>query len=684
MASGKTMQAIISLVGKIDPSLEKAIQGVEKKLSGLSKMKGAASVASKVGSTIAKGVAVAGGAVASATVAAGTAALQSYSQYEQLVGGIETLFGTGGKSLEEYAASVGKSVGEAQGEYDRLMASQRAVFDNAASAYKTAGVSANTYMEQATNFSASLIQSLGGDTQAAAQYADLAIRDMSDNANRMGTDISSIQQTYQSLMRGNYAMLDNLKLGYGGTKTELERLVADASELTGQALDPSKFSDVITAIHAVQDNLGITGTTALEAATTIEGSVNTAKAAWSNWLTGLGTEGADMGALTDQLMESISNVAKNVGPAVQRIAGSVAQNLPSVLSSALQSVGPVLAEALAGVWNTVTSSLGLDLPQLSGSELFSGITSALQMLQPLISSVGPALSGLITTIGPPLMSMAQAVLPPLMSALSGVLPLLSQIAMAILPPLISFITPIVSACMTIISAILPPLTSLISALTPVISAIVGVATSLLNSFIMPLVGPLTSIVNALLPPIAGLLSALSGPIEALCGFLGNLAGALSPVVDFLGQILSLAGQVAGALAGLAGSAIGGIASFFGFARGGFTNGPYIAGEDPRYPNEAVISFNPAYRAQNVRYWQMAGHMLGAYSASAPPVAAAAAGSGPTTYDFSGMTFAPRVEVRGNASRADIVAAIKECELDFVDTIRDMLARDEEDSYAVAV
>ena len=178
MASGKTMQAIISLVGKIDPSLEKAISGVEKKLSGLSKMKGAASVASKVGSAIAKGVAVAGGAVASATAAAGTAALQSYSQYEQLVGGVDTLFKESSGTVQQYAAE----------------------------AYKTAGVSANTYMEQATNFSASLIQSLGGDTQAAAQYADLAIRDMSDNSNRMGTSIESIQQTYQSLMRGNYAI----------------------------------------------------------------------------------------------------------------------------------------------------------------------------------------------------------------------------------------------------------------------------------------------------------------------------------------------------------------------------------------------------------------------------------------------------------------------------------------------
>ncbi len=652
MASGKTMQAIISLAGKIDPSLEKAIQGVEKKLAGISKMKGAASAAAKVGSTIAKGVAVAGGAVASATMAAGASALQNYSQYEQLIGGIDTLFKESSGTVQQYAAE----------------------------AYKTAGVSANTYMEQATNFSASLIQSLGGDTEAAAQYADLAIKDMSDNANKMGTDISSIQQTYQSLMRGNYAMLDNLKLGYGGTKTELERLVSDASKLTGESLDPSKFSDVIKAIHAVQDNLGITGTTALEAATTIEGSVNTAKSAWDNWLTGLGRSDSDMGELTDQLMDSIGSVAKNVGPVVQRIAQSVAKSLPDALSGAFGAVAPALSEALAGIWNTVSSTLGLGLPELTGEDIFSGLTGALQMLQPLISSVGPALSGLIQAVGPPLASMAQAVLPPLMSALSAVLPLLSQIVMAILPPLIGFLTPIISACMQIISAILPPLTSLVSALTPIISAIVGVATSLLNSFIVPLIGPLTNIVNSLLPPVAGLLGALSGPISSLCGFLGTLAGALSPVVGFLGDLVSLAGQAAGAIADLAGGAIGGIASFFGYARGGFTTGPYVAGEDPRYPNEAVISFNPAYRAQNVRYWQMAGHMLGAYSAPAAPVTAAASGGG-TVIDLSGMTYSPRVEVRGNASKDDVVAALRQSQAEFGDFLAEVLASRAEVAYA---
>lgn len=180
MAKGKTMEAVISLVGKVDKSLSKAIDDVEKRVSRLSKMSGFGSAMSKAGSAAAKGIAVAAGAAASAATAIGGAALSSYSQYEQLAGGVETLFGTGGKSLDEYAASIGKSASDAQAQYDKLMASQQAVFDNAASAYKTAGVSANTYMEQATAFSASLIQSLGGDTQAAASYADLAIKDMSD------------------------------------------------------------------------------------------------------------------------------------------------------------------------------------------------------------------------------------------------------------------------------------------------------------------------------------------------------------------------------------------------------------------------------------------------------------------------------------------------------------------------
>lgn len=290
---------------------------------------------SKLGGVAKSAVAGITAGLSGATAAVGAltkSALDAYASYEQLVGGVETLFGESASTVQEYAAN----------------------------AYKTAGVSANTYMEQATAFSASLIQSLGGDTEAAAEYANQAIMDMSDNANKMGTSIDSIQQTYQSLMRGNYAMLDNLKLGYGGTKSELERLVADAEKLTGQALDPTKFSDVITAIHAVQTELGITGTTAKEASSTIEGSVNAAKAAWENWLAGLGNEKADMSALTSQLVDAVKTAVKNIIPVVKQILSSLASEISNIIPdnvkdgiksfvSTLKTISPVIAAVTAGI-----------------------------------------------------------------------------------------------------------------------------------------------------------------------------------------------------------------------------------------------------------------------------------------------------------------------------------------------
>ena len=241
----------------------------------------------------------AAGAIATAVPAIGMlgkTALDSYAQWEQAVGGVDTLFKDASSKVQQYAAD----------------------------AYKTAGVSANSYMNQVTSFAASLISSLGGDTQAAADMANTALTDMSDNANKMGTDLELIQGTYQSLARGNYAMLDNLKLGYGGTKTELERLIADANKLAqaqGLAGDLSidSFADVVQAIHLVQQNLGITGTTAREAATTIEGSVGSMKAAWSNWLTELGKDDADMSGLTSQLIQSATTAAGNIAPRIGQI-----------------------------------------------------------------------------------------------------------------------------------------------------------------------------------------------------------------------------------------------------------------------------------------------------------------------------------------------------------------------------
>ena len=526
----------------------------------------------------------------------------------------------------------------------------------------------------------------------------------------MGTDIESIQMTYQSLMRGNYAMLDNLKLGYGGTKTELERLVKDASELTGQALDPSKFSDVITAIHAVQENLGITGTTALEASTTIEGSVNTMKAAWSNWLTALGRDDVDMSAMTDQLIESLTTVAKNVGPRVQQIASQLADALPGALAGAASAVGPALAGVLSTGFNiasTALSGIGIELPPINADGILSTFQSIATAVAPMVSgiastvssvlpsvisgisgiaaSIGPAISTLVTGIGPALSNFVTSVVPPLMSALSGLMPLLASIATAILPPIINFLTPIISLVMQIASAVIPPLTAAIQFLTPVIQMVISVVLTLLPIFsgvvgvINALTTPIRMVGATLLPQMSAAFSALQGPLNAAIGIFNAVVGALSPIISGLGSIISMAGSAASALANIGGGIIGGIGSFLGFRTGGFTTGPYIAGEDPRYPNEAVLSFNPAYRAQNIRYWERAGHMLGVSPSDVSGGSSSVGGS--VSYDFSGLTFAPVVEVRGNASKDDIVAAIKQCEPEFVDFILDALGSRKEAAYA---
>ena len=233
--------------------------------------------------------------VGSAFIKIGKQALDSYADYEQLVGGVETLFKDNASTVENYANN----------------------------AYKTAGLSANEYMETVTAFSASLLQSLNGDTAKSAEVADMAITDMADNANKMGTSMDMIQNAYQGFAKQNYTMLDNLKLGYGGTKSEMERLLADAQKISGVKYDISNLNDVYQAIHVIQGELGITGTTAKEASTTIQGSVSAMKSAWSNMLTGIADDNADFDGLVNNLVESIGTAAENIMPRVQIIIDGV-------------------------------------------------------------------------------------------------------------------------------------------------------------------------------------------------------------------------------------------------------------------------------------------------------------------------------------------------------------------------
>lgn len=254
-------------------------------------------------------------------------AVQAYADYEQLVGGVQTLFGLGGQSLDEYAKAQGKAVEAVKKEWLDLTTAERVVLNNADKAYKTAGLSANAYMETVTSFSASLLQSLGNDTKKAAKYADRAIVDMADNANKMGSSMESIQNAYQGFAKQNYTMLDNLKLGYGGTKTEMERLIKDAEKID-KSFKASRdsngdlamsYAEIVDAIHIVQDEMGITGTTSKEASETISGSIASAKAAFENFVAGLADDNADVEELTQNLFDSVETAANNLLPVVKKV-----------------------------------------------------------------------------------------------------------------------------------------------------------------------------------------------------------------------------------------------------------------------------------------------------------------------------------------------------------------------------
>lgn len=336
------------------------------------------SVVSQFGSALKSGLAVAAKAAAAATAAAAGAvialtksAVENYGEYEQLVGGVETLFKDSAGTVEEYAKN----------------------------AYQTAGLSANEYMETVTSFSASLLQSMGNDTEAAAKKADRAITDMSDNANKMGTDMQSIQNAYQGFAKQNYTMLDNLKLGYGGTKEEMQRLIDDANALNAAQGNYTNYTiesyaDIVDAIHTVQTEMGITGTTALEASTTIEGSIGAMKAAYANFVTGLGNDNADISELSSQLIQSVGTVAENVLPVVETVLKNIAEAvqrdgpemIEKFVSYAIKKLPEVISLGLKMVISLV-KGIAQNIPQL--------VTSVLNMMATIAQTIWDSIPDII-------------------------------------------------------------------------------------------------------------------------------------------------------------------------------------------------------------------------------------------------------------------------------------------------
>lgn len=350
-------------------------------------------VLGKIGSavnTAVKASAAAVGAASAGVAALGTACINAYADYEQLVGGVETLFKDSADTIQTYA-------------------------DNA---YKTAGLSANEYMETVTSFSASLLQSLDGDTEKAAAAADLAITDMADNANKMGTAMESIQYAYQGFAKQNYTMLDNLKLGYGGTKEEMQRLLADAEKLSGVKYDLSSYADIVEAIHVIQTEMGITGTTAKEASTTIQGSVASMKAAWANLMVGMADDTQDFDLLLSNFIESIGTVADNLLPRI----GVVIEGMGKLVAG----LAPEIASALPTLTNELLPNL-VELGVQSISALVQGIQENGDSLAAgalsIVGTLAEGIAELLPTVADTAASLAVSLADGLTESLPNIIPI---------------------------------------------------------------------------------------------------------------------------------------------------------------------------------------------------------------------------------------------------------------------
>lgn len=472
----------------IDTNLDNS--GVEK---GTSKLKNTLNKIGSVAGTAMKGVATAVGVATTAVGSLVTASVNAYAEYEQLVGGVDTLFKDSSQKLQEYADE----------------------------AYKTAGLSANEYMSTVTSFSASLLQSLGGDTSKAADYANEALIDMSDNANKMGTSMESIQYAYQGFAKQNYTMLDNLKLGYGGTKEEMERLLADAQKLTGVKYDISSFADVTQAIHAIQTELGITGTTAKEASTTIQGSLNSVKGAWQNLLVGITNPDADFDVLIQNLVDTVTTAGENLLPAVEQALMGVSQLIDSLLPIIAQKIPEIILQILP---NLVSAGINIVTSLITGIQqnLPSLIQSAMQIITQLLTALFDLL--------PQILDMGVQILMQLVLGIAQALP-------ELIPQAVNAVTTIVESLIDNIDLIIEAGMQLL----------IGLAEGLINA-IPQLIDKIPTIIDKLLNAIINNLPKLvemgvelvvklaTGLVQAIPTLVGKIPQLISSVLNAIGKL----------------------------------------------------------------------------------------------------------------------------------------------------
>lgn len=546
-----------------------ALKGQAETEDGLDSVAGKAS---GVGQALLKGIgtfakwgAAAATAAATATAALVKSAVTAYSDYEQLVGGVETLFKDSASEVQKYATN----------------------------AYQTAGLSANEYMETVTGFSASLLQSLDGDTKAAAEKANVAITDMSDNANKMGTSMESIQNAYQGFAKQNYTMLDNLKLGYGGTKEEMQRLLEDAEKLSGQKFDLSSYADIVDAIHVVQTEMGITGTTAKEAATTIQGSVNMTKAAWQNLVVGIADDTQDFDVLVNNFVESVTTAGNNilprveialkgVGTLVEKLAPVIAKTVPNIVSTTLPSMIkagtsmiralldgllkavpelipcfkdiinqlievivdnlPLIIEAAVTIAGAIVSGLVEALPDIldAGIELIQSLAQGLTNGIPTILSTAITIvSQLASTLIQNVPQIVQTGIQLLLGLANGILQAVPQLLQELPGIITQMVENILSCIPMIIECGIELLTSLVDALPQIIQSIVAVLPQIISSIIEALLSHIDEIIQAGIKLLVALIDALPQIIDTICKALPQIIeGITGALLDHIDDIIA--------------------------------------------------------------------------------------------------------------------------------------------------
>lgn len=480
--------------------------GAEKGIGSLGKLGSMAGnalgVATKAAAGMAVGVTVATGAVVALT----KASIEQYAQYEQLTGGVETLFKDSSDTVMQYANV----------------------------AYKTAGLSANDYMSTITGFSASLLQGLGGDTKKAADIGNMAVVDMSDNANKMGTSMESIQNAYQGFAKQNYTMLDNLKLGYGGTKTEMERLLSDAEKISGVHYDISNFSDIISAIHTIQEQMGITGTTTKEAMSTIEGSLNMTKAAWTNMLTGMADDNADFDTLVNNLVESLSALGENLMPRIGIALNGVGQLIDALLPIVIDKIPEIISSILPGMveaGTNIVASLGNAIMQ----SLPTVINYGVQLIQNLLNGIQQSLPSIANCVVQVLSSLTNGLLEVLPQVLSIGMQAIAYLAQGIAQQLPTLIPLAVQCIMQLLQNFYDNMPLVIEVGMQLLS---GLAEGIINA-IPVLIEMLPQVIDSMLNYVTNSLPLI---LEQGCNILLTLADgiiqALPQLVAMLPQIIN--------------------------------------------------------------------------------------------------------------------------------------------------